>query len=216
MSTYLKKSDIELPLALPHLNHVKRYWDNMQNLFMAKILPGEYYVTTGEEAVITVLGSCISACIRDGLTGVGGMNHFMLPSNNEEARGVLRKLEPTGANRYGNFAMESLINDILKCGGKRRNLEVKIVGGGKILKNMTNIGDLNIRFVEDYIDNEGLKLVGSDVGDVYPRKVMYIPSTGAVKVKRLRTLHNNTVVEREQKFMNDINSKPVGGDIELF
>jgi len=216
MSTILHKKDIVLPNALPHLKHVKRYWDNAQNVIMAKILPGEYYVTLGDEAVITVLGSCISACIRDRETGIGGMNHFMLPANKEEARGVLKKLEPTGANRYGNFAMESLINDILKNGGKRRNLEIKITGGGKILKNMTNIGEMNIKFVQDYIDSEGLKLLASDVGDVFPRKVMYIPSTGAMKVKRLRTLHNNTVVEREGKYMDDIAEKPVGGEIELF
>ncbi len=216
MSTNLKTKDIELPPAFSHLTHVKRYWDNTQNTFMAKILPGEYYVTMNSEAVITVLGSCVSACIRDKETGVGGMNHFMLPANKDEARGILKKLEPTGANRYGNFAMESLINDILKNGGKRKNLEIKIVGGGKILQNATNIGEMNIKFVENYIDSEGLKLVGSDVGDVYPRKVMYMPATGAVKVKRLRTLHNNTVVEREGKYMDDINKKPVGGDIELF
>jgi len=209
-------NELEVPPTLSHLAHIKRYWDKTRNIFMAKILPGEYYVTLNGEAVTTVLGSCISACIRDNITGVGGMNHFMLPANNEEARGVLKRLEPTGANRYGNFAMESLINDILKNGGKRKNLEVKIVGGGRILQNMTNIGALNIKFVEDYIDSEGLKLMGSDVGDVYPRKVMYIPSTGAVKVKRLRSLHNNTVNEREGKYMNDINKKPVGGEVELF
>lgn len=216
MSANLKKEDIELPLAFSHLNHINRYWDNTHNIFMAKILPGEYYVTINAEAIITVLGSCVSACIRDSKIGIGGMNHFMLPANKEEARGVLKKLEPTGANRYGNFAMESLINDILKNGGKRKNLEIKIVGGGKILKNMTNIGEMNIRFVENYIDNEGLKLVGSDVGDVFPRKVLYMPATGAVKVKRLRTLHNNTLAEREGKYMDDINKKPVGGEIELF
>jgi len=218
MSTNPKQSAIELPRGLSHLSSIKRYWDGTYDVIMAKILPGEYYVTTEDEAVITVLGSCVSACIRDSKTGVGGMNHFMLPANKEEARGVLKKLEPTGANRYGNFAMESLINDILKNGGQRKNLEVKIVGGGKILENMnnTNIGDMNIKFVEDYIDSEGLKLVGSDVGDIYPRKVMYIPSTGAVKVKRLRTLHNNTVTEREAKYKQEIQSQPVGGEIELF
>lgn len=208
--------NLELPPALPVFRNIKRYWDATHNIFMAKILPGEFYVTLNHEAVITVLGSCISACIRDKALGIGGMNHFMLPDNKEDQYRGLKKQQPTGANRYGNFAMESLINEILKNGGKRKNLEIKVTGGGRILQNMTNIGASNIKFVEEYIENECLNCIGKDLGDVYPRKVMYIPETGQMKVKRLRTLHNNTVIERETSYMNDITKGPVGGDIELF
>ena len=207
--------EIKLPKALRKFLAIKRYWDKMQNMSVAKILPGEFYVTVNNEAITTVLGSCISACIRDTKNGIGGMNHFMLPANKEDYGGM-KKMEMTGANRYGNFAMESLINEILKAGGKKDRLEVKITGGGKIIQNMTNIGDMNIKFVEEYIKDEGLKLVASDVGDIYPRKVVYMPATGKVKVKRLRNMHNNTIYEREDKYFNDIKKEPVGGEVELF
>lgn len=215
MSTVMQSNSQKLPRALRKFLDIKRYWDKTRDMSVAKILPGEFYVTVNDEAITTVLGSCISACIRDPVKKIGGMNHFMLPMNKDDFRG-LKKLEPTGSNRYGNFAMESLINEILKAGGEKNRLEVKIVGGGKIIQNMTNIGELNIKFVEEYLRNEGLKCVGHDVGDIYPRKVMYIPASGKVQVKRLRNMHNNTILEREDKYFQDITKEPVGGDVELF
>jgi len=177
-------------------------------------MPGEYYVTLRDEGVYTTLGSCISACIRDRIAGIGGMNHFMLPAsadmNGWKSAGL------SVINRYGNFAMEHLINDILKNGGKRQNLEVKVFGGGRIISNMTDVGKRNISFVRDYIQTEGLKIVSEDVGDVYPRMVVYFPATGKVRVKRLRSMHNNIIIEEEFKYLNTIETKPVSGDIELF
>ena len=213
---YLKNDqDAAPPPALPHLAHINRYWDKLHEVYAAKILPGQYYVTIRGEAVVTVLGSCVSACVRDYKLGVGGMNHFMLPASRDQAE-LARGMEPSIANRYGNFAMEALVNDILKCGGRRENLEIKIVGGGRILENMTNVGKLNIDFVRAYIQTEGLKLIGEDVGDIYPRKVLYLPAEGKVRVKKLRTLHNSTVVEREQQYRKELAQEPVSGDIELF
>lgn len=203
----------DYPLALPQFAHINRYWDRVNNLVAAKILPGQYYVTLRGEAVTTVLGSCISACVRDRVLGVGGMNHFMLPADND---GRVGGVEPTDANRYGNYAMEALINDILKAGGRRDNLEIKIVGGGRILENMTNIGNMNIEFVRAYIKTEGLKLIGEDVGDIFPRKVMYLPAEGRMRVKKLRSLHNNTIIERETQYSSTLASEKVGGDVELF
>ena len=197
-------------------NNIKRYWDKTNNIFAAKILPGEYYVTKNDEAITTVLGSCISACIRDKVTGIGGMNHFMLPLNKsmstEEASAM------SDAARYGNFAMEKMINDILSHGGKRKNLEVKIFGGGRVLQNMQSldIGNGNINFVREYIETENLILVGEDVGDVFPRKVIYFPRTGKVRVKKLRKMHNNTIIERETNYRTSFDDKPSSGDIELF
>lgn len=122
------------------------------------------------------------------------------------------------ATRYGNFAMERLINDILKNGGRREHLEIKIFGGGKVLQHMTeaDIGNRNISFVKDYLRTEGFAIAAQDVGDVYPRKVVYFPITGRVQVKRLRTLHNETIVERESGYLQQLEQKPVAGEIELF
>ncbi len=195
--------------------HVKRYWDKTSNSVAVKILPGEYYVTTSDELVVTVLGSCISACIRDPMAKVGGMNHFMLPSNAGYGGGW-KTGEVSAATRYGNFAMEHMINEILKQGGQRKNMEVKIFGGGRILTQMTDIGKRNIVFVKDYLRTEGLSLVAHDVGDIYPRKVVYHPLSGRVRVKKLRALHNNTIIEREFAYMQELEKKPVEGEIDLF
>ena len=204
-----------MPRALRGFASINRYWDKVHDTFAAKILPGEYYVTINDEAIVTVLGSCVSACIRDKVFGIGGMNHFMLPMSKEQAS-IMKKSEESA--RYGNFAMEQMINDILKNGGRRENLEVKIFGGGRVLQNMQSIdvGRRNIDFVKEYIQTEGMTLLKEDVGDVCPRKVMFFPATGRALVKRLRSMHNNTIIEREESYMHDLEEKPVSGDIELF
>lgn len=205
------EKDVKIEKCLAGFSHINRYWDKQNEIISAKILPGQFYVTKENEAIVTVLGSCISACIRDPLSGVGGMNHFMLPADNS---GKDTKLSESA--RYGNFAMEMLINEILKNGGKKQNLEVKIFGGGKILRNMTDVGERNIEFAITYIKTEGLKLISSDVGSPHPRKVYYFPDSGRVRIKKLRKLHNDTVIERETDYMKDLVKKPVKSDIELF
>jgi chemotaxis protein CheD len=202
-----------LPLALPGFENIRRHWNVTYETVAARILPGEYFVTLRDEAVYTTLGSCISACIRDRVSGIGGMNHFMLPAT---ANTSWKAADNSESTRYGNFAMEHLINDILKNGGKRQNLEAKIFGGGRIIANMTDVGLRNIAFARDYLETEGLKISSEDVGDSFPRMVVYFPATGKVRVKRLRSLHNNTIVELETKYLNTIKEQPVSGDIELF
>ena len=166
--------------SLKGFEGINRYWDRENGLFTAKILPGEFYVTGQKEMVTTVLGSCVAACIRDVRTGIGGMNHFMLPITKELHHGWD---DVSRSTRYGNYAMEHLINEILKHGGQRSYLEVKIFGGGRILSQHTDIGASNIDFVRHYIRSEGLKLAAEDVGDIYPRKVNYFPDLGLVRVK---------------------------------
>ena len=203
-----------LPRALPGFSAITRYWDEAHSMYAAKLLPGEFYVTTERETIVTVLGSCVSACIRDPVFGIGGMNHFMLPvsqgSGSWEANGV------GASTRYGSHAMEQLINEILKNGGSRQNLELKMTGGGRILAQMTDIGRKNIEFVEEYARTEALKVLSRDLGDIYPRKVYYTPSTGKMLIKKLRSLHNNTIVERESRYLHDIASAPVQSEVELF
>jgi chemotaxis protein CheD len=206
------KVKIERP-SIAGFEHVNRYWDREREIIAAKILPGEYYVTQENEVVTTVLGSCVSACIRDKESGIGGMNHFMLPQTNS---GKGSDAIVGIATRYGNYAMEHLINTILGSGGKRKNLEVKVFGGGKIIPSLTDIGMKNIEFVLGYLDQEGLKPLSQDLGDIYPRKVVYFPKTGKVAMKKIQDLHNDTIAQRERQYLNNLKKTPVAGDVELF
>ncbi|MEE9397797.1 MAG: chemoreceptor glutamine deamidase CheD [Methylococcales bacterium] len=205
-----------LPPAPAGFEQIKRRWDNKEDCVTAQILPGEFYVTHENERILTVLGSCVSACIRDKVFGIGGMNHFMLPQTSEERLKEGNEAVVGNATRYGNYAMEHLINTILERGGKRKNLEAKVFGGGKIIASMTNIGLKNIDFVLDYIDTEGIDLLAQDLGDIYPRKVVYYPTTGRVRVKKLQDLHDKKIVSREIDYGKTIKDAPVEGEIDLF
>jgi chemotaxis protein CheD len=203
--------------CLPQFAHIKRYHDPVNKCVAAKLLPGEYYVTMHEEMVTTVLGSCISACIYDPEQGIGGMNHFMLPESND-AHGAMTSRSGVSdlATRYGFFAMEGLINDILKLGCRKSDLRAKVFGGGKIIQGMTNIGQQNIGFAKDYLRTEGIPTESSDVGLIYPRKVNFFPKTGRALVKRLTALHNDTIVTRELSYRAVLSKSEVTGEVELF
>lgn len=209
------EATLMFPEPLPGFEAVQRFWDRTRQIPTAKLLPGEYYVSIQDEVITTVLGSCISACIRDRVHRIGGMNHFMLPVSKD---GNWQGFEDIAgsANRYGNYAMEHMINDILRYGGARENLEVKVFGGGRIINDMSNIGKINIEFIKEYLRLEELTLVGEDLGDSYPRKVVYLPTTGQAWVKRIKNLHNDSLLQREQLYRRDIEKHPVGGEVELF
>lgn len=201
--------------SLPGFENINRYWDKQHDIQAAKILPGEYYVTNYNELVTTVLGSCVSACIRDRVFGIGGMNHFMLPLSEGKGWGGASDFTST-ATRFGNYAMEHMINDILKHGGHKKQLEAKIFGGGRMMDAQTDIGRTNIDFVCSYLKTEGIPVLAQDVGDIYPRKVIYFPESGKVRVKKLKTMHNSTVLTRETQYRKEIVEQPVQTDIELF
>jgi chemotaxis protein CheD len=180
-----------------------------------RIHPGEYYVTAADESITTVLGSCISACIRDPAAAVGGMNHFMLPDDGGSAD---RWMDPSAglATRYGSYAMESLMNDLMKRGARRERLEIKLFGGAQILASSRSIGQRNIEFIQTFLSIEGLRAVAEDLGDIYPRTIVYSPGTGKVNVKRLRPLDATAIAAREKTYMAEIAGRPQEGDVELF
>lgn len=208
------------PPLSPEFEHVNRYWDNVHRVWSAKILPGELYVSTHGEMISTVLGSCISVCIRDRNKGIGGMNHFMLPQNNEFSSENWGNNPATSASRYGNWAMEYLINAIFKRGGEKKNFEVKVFGGGQMMAKMTDIGQKNILFVYQYLAQEQLKIEASDVGDIFARKVLYFPDTGCVKVRRIKDVKNDTIIRRETEYGKhvavDNSFKSSANNTELF
>jgi len=204
-----------LPSALPQFGHIRRYWDPLHETFAAKLLPGEYYVTTQKEMICTVLGSCVSACVRDRVLGIGGMNHFMLPLDRSQGESAWTDAA-SAATRYGNVAMEHLINDLLKAGARRANLEFKLAGGGKVLAAMTDVGHANIEFVRNYMRTEGFTVLGEDLGDVHPRKVYFYPDTGKVRVKKLVSTRNDTIYLRERNYLQEVNKAPTAGSVELF
>ena len=205
-----------MPIALSGFEHINRYWDQRHDIFAAKIRPGEYYVSVHGEMIATVLGSCISACIRDPVSGIGGMNHFMLPENRGHSSGAWENTKVSTEARYGNIAMERLINVIIANGGIRKNLEVKVFGGGKVLNLKTDIGGNNIDFVKKYIEKEGFKITTEDVGGVYPRKVQFFPLTGRVRVKKLFRMHNETVIKREAEYIDTLRHEKLKGKVDIF
>jgi len=202
--------------ALPQFTHIQRYWDQSHASFVARVLPGEFYVTRHAEAVATVLGSCVSACIRDTRLNVGGMNHFMLPL--DASMGVSAWGEAaSSATRYGNVAMERLVNEILKLGGRREDLEIKLVGGGHVLAEMTtDIGKRNIEFVRHFIQQEGYQIFGEDLGDRFARRVIYFPQSGRMRVRKLVTERDEGLAAQERAYLKSLDTTPLEGEIELF
>jgi chemotaxis protein CheD len=204
----------ELPPGLPQFAHIQRSWNSQQQAVVAKLLPGDYYVTRGDELIFTVLGSCVSACVRERKLGIGGMNHFMLPLDQSRGSGAWNTGDPSAATRYGNVAMECLINDILKLGGQRANLEFKVIGGGKVLDMDLDVGARNADFVREYLRTEGFAVTAADLGDRFARKLFYNPATGMVRVKRLGSTVNKAVFDRERQ--TPLPVPAAAGSVELF
>ncbi len=194
--------------------HITRYWDSTHKMFAAKVRPGEYYVTCSDELITTTLGSCVAACIRDPVIGIAGMNHFLLPDSSINGR--WEGTPVSTAARYGIHAMECLINEILAHGGRRANLEIKVFGGGKVLDMKIDIGQCNIIFVKNYLHAEGLPIAAEDLGGIYPRKLLYYPPSGEIRVKKLRGRSDEDIAQREREYMQTVSRKAVSGDVDLF
>ena len=188
------------------------YYDRTFDCDAAKILPGEYYYTGKDMLIVTVLGSCVSACIRDRVKGLGGMNHFMLPDGGDPGNPV------SASMRYGTHAMEVLINDLLKAGARREHLEAKVFGGGAVLRGFSamNVGERNAAFVIDFLKTERIPVLAEDLNDIYPRKVYFFPRTGKVLVKKLMQTHNDTLAKRELDYASRLKVTPVSGAVDLF
>ncbi len=172
-----------------------------------KVLPGEYFVDTEDLLIMTTLGSCIAACLWDRNARVGGMNHFLLPEGSGDS------------GRYGSYAMELLINEMMKRGASRLSLEAKVFGGGQVIAGMDsiNVGERNTRFVLDYLKTERIPVVSKDVLDIYPRKVCFLPASGKAMVKRLAATQNATLLAQERSAaQRAVPAASGGGSVDLF
>lgn len=188
---------------------VMRYEDPRFRVPAAKLLPTQYLAVDDGTALVTVLGSCVAACLRDPVLRIGGMNHFMLPDG-EASDGA--------PARYGSHAMELLINDLLKRGASRRRLEAKVFGGANVLPGFTSnpVGSRNAEFINGYLDAEGIPVLASDLGGIHPRKIWFFPETGRVMLQRLAHAHDAEVAAAERAARAALSRKPRSGGVELF
>lgn len=193
---------------------IRRYV-TASGLAVAKLLPGDYYVTREDEVLDTVLGSCVSACIRNPRLRIGGMNHFMLPRPSGAGNDTWESIDGR-ATRYGSASMEQLINSILRAGGTRADLEVKIFGGANVMSALSDIGTHNVTFVRDFLRQEGLSVTSEDVGNTCPRHIQYFPMSGRVRVRHLTMRQSQVVASHEQRYLHGLQQAPVAGEIDLF
>ncbi|AXK39676.1 chemoreceptor glutamine deamidase CheD [Crenobacter cavernae] len=177
-----------------------------------KLLPGEYLATRPGVLLVTVLGSCVAACLRDPVSGVSGMNHFMLPDTSGREGNALMLA------RFGVHAMALLINDMLKLGAERQRIEAKVFGAGAVLEGMDklNVGELNARFVCDYLAREQIPVVAEDLLGDSARKVYFFSSNGKVMVKRILPDKLPGVVAEEVRYHRTLGGGDAGGEVELF
>lgn len=179
------------------------------------IHPGEYFATLDDSVISTVLGSCVAVGIFDPALGAGGLNHFMLPG--EYRKSDLLK-SPNA--KYGMYAMELLINDLMKLGADRRSLRAKVFGGGAVLRlpggGNTRIPDSNIDFAFEYLAKEGIPVEASDVGGRLARKIFFFARTGRVLLKRVGGELVEDVEREDGRYFKELSARRPEGPITLF
>jgi chemotaxis protein CheD len=190
---------------------VALYFDRQFDREAVKLLPGQYYAAGRDMMIVTVLGSCVAACLWDPVKRIGGMNHFMLPGSAQAGAG-------SDAARMGVYAMELLINRLLKLGAERSRLVAKVFGGASVLEGMDvlNIGNQNSAFVLDFLKEEGIAVGAQDLYDVCPRKVYFFLQSGKVLVKRLGALRDDRLQRRERDYLAALETSPSAGEVEIF
>ena len=195
-------------------SHIRMVVDGRFPHKVAQVLPGQYFASKEPTIVYTILGSCISACINDPVAKVGGINHFMLA----EPQTKDGRNDSWGESaRYGNYAMELLLNEIMKMGGIKKRMEVKVFGGAKLYDSSQNVGGRNAEWIMKYLELEGFNIVKCDVGDIYPRKIYYYTETGRILMKKIMRMRNKTILIREEEYkLSLIEKKAREDDVTLF
>ncbi|WP_029008609.1 chemotaxis protein [Azospirillum halopraeferens] len=177
-----------------------------------KVLLGRHAISDRPDVMmVTTLGSCVAACVHDPAAGVGGMNHFLLPDVPQSDAGSV-----DDAARYGAVAMEWLVNAVLLRGGRRSRLEVKVFGAARVIASSADVGRRNADFVRTYVEREGLRLVGEDLGGNRARRIHFFPHSGRALRRLLRPEALPQTVSREMHFLSDLSASPIEGEVELF
>jgi chemotaxis protein CheD len=189
------------------------FWDAHFKNEAVKVLPGEFFVHDEDILIMTTLGSCIAACLWDREKRVGGMNHFLLPDAGAAGIGGV------DGGRYGSYAMDLLIGELVKRGATRATMEAKIFGGGAVISGMNsiNVGERNTAFVMDYLRTERITVVSKDVMDIYPRKVCFLPASGKAMVKKLASANTEALAAQERAAaQRAAPTASAGGSVDLF
>ncbi|MCD6076854.1 MAG: CheD [Ramlibacter sp.] len=189
-----------------------QYLDREFGKRAVKILPGQWHAARGDVAITTVLGSCVSTCLWDPVERIGGMNHFMLPGDGASSQSAW-----ADSARFGVYAMEVLINDMIRLGADRRRMVAKVFGGAQLLAGFgrLDVGAKNSEFALEFLRVEGIRLLAQDLMDEFPRKVHFFVDTGKVQVKRLSLAPGETVQKREREYLSKLSGRR-GGDVEIF
>lgn len=173
------------------------------------VMPGECKYSADGAVFTTLLGSCVSLCLTDPVAGAGGMNHFMLPGDCDSENLISRSA------RYGGYAMEFLINEVLKLGAVKERLQAKLFGGANFILDVPSVGEKNIEFARFYLASERIPIISSDLGGGCARRIYFSARDGRVMLKRLKG-NARRLVERERLFSSRVNAVPSPHEITFF
>lgn len=190
------------------------YYDEVLDVHLVSVMAGFYHWTTSKEiAFSTTLGSCVSVCAYDDVAGIGGMNHFLLPTAPEEEGGKY-----TTSFRYGSAAIENMLNALYRAGAAKNGIRIKIFGGGKVLAGVSrDIGQKNIDFTRKFFTNEGFRIQSEDLGGDSGRRVIFFPHDGRALVRKLGSKKDlGQIATQERKILDRLADKEVKDDVELF
>lgn len=173
------------------------------------VVQGEFAVTDDPEVMLgTILGSCVAACVRDPVAGVGGMNHFLLPGEHLGAG-------DSQSMRYGVQAMELLLNDLYRRGARRERLEAKLFGGARVVEGLSDVGRQNADFAERFLMAEGIALVGGSLRGDKARRIQFWPVSGRIRQMALVD-PDRQLIERERRLKRAPAPVQADGELELF
>jgi chemotaxis protein CheD len=192
----------------------RRYFDQRFSATLIAVAPGDHGIaSSSDDMLTTLLGSCVAACILDPEQGLGGMNHFLLPRSPKLLSGE-RDLTSLA---YGDHAMEVLITALLKAGARRSALKAKVFGGANMHASMESfeVGKRNIRFVEEFLQREGIAITARDVGGTSARRIVFHPATGKAHVNQLNAQQAHAVVNKEVAYEGMAAKRP-RATLEMF
>ena len=198
------------PPPVPGFENAHRLWDSLHHRWTVRIVPGELFVTPHDESISTVLGTSLSVCMRDPVLRIGGMNHFILPIQIDEATGIVAR-DTKEALRYGRSVMERLLREVLKLGASRERLKAKMYGGSRHMQPAHGASESTIAFARRYLREQGVPVVAEKLGDGYPRRLMYFPSSGMALMERLPNRLVAAVAKREMQYVQSLIQPPAVG-----